>query len=175
VFNRGIIPRTSEPIRRVFTESTHAGISIIPKPTEINAVTTNPKIADPFANTIPQTASPTRAQGRTFTPLYMSLTSKPLILNLCLTHFLLYITPPNTVYHQQRGHGTDRYYRLRHEVQNLIDNQTIAPPYDPNDRVPHPHLTSSIHCNPPTTPTYTSPQPIYLSLRFLFQKARTCA
>ncbi|KAF5932272.1 hypothetical protein HYC85_028443 [Camellia sinensis] len=44
------------------------------------------------------------------------------------------------VYHQQRGHGTDRCYRLRHEVQNLIDNRTIAPPSDPNDQVPHPHL-----------------------------------
>ncbi|KAF5933159.1 hypothetical protein HYC85_029330 [Camellia sinensis] len=44
------------------------------------------------------------------------------------------------MYHQQRGHGTDRCYRLRHEVQNLIDNQTIAPPSSPNDQVHHPHL-----------------------------------
>ncbi|KAF5933886.1 hypothetical protein HYC85_030057 [Camellia sinensis] len=44
------------------------------------------------------------------------------------------------MYHQQRGHGTDRCYRLHHEVQNLIDNRTIAPPSDPNDQVPHPHL-----------------------------------
>ena len=60
-FNRGIIPRTREPIRRVISESTHAGSSTIPKPTEINTVATNPQTADPFANTNPQTVSPTQA------------------------------------------------------------------------------------------------------------------
>ncbi|KAF5934612.1 hypothetical protein HYC85_030783 [Camellia sinensis] len=35
-------------------------------------------------------------------------------------------------YHQQRGRGTDHCYRLRHEVQNLIDNKMIAPPQEPN-------------------------------------------
>ncbi|KAF5934093.1 hypothetical protein HYC85_030264 [Camellia sinensis] len=70
-FNSGIIPRTSEPTRRVISGSTNADSSAIPKPTEINTVAT----ADPFAKPSLQTAGPARAQGRTFTPLYMSLTS----------------------------------------------------------------------------------------------------
>ncbi|KAF5932945.1 hypothetical protein HYC85_029116 [Camellia sinensis] len=44
------------------------------------------------------------------------------------------------VYHQQRGHGTDHCYRLCHEVQNLIDNRTIAPPLDPKDQISPAHL-----------------------------------
>ncbi|KAF5933077.1 hypothetical protein HYC85_029248 [Camellia sinensis] len=146
--NIKIIPRTSEPTRRAIAGSTNAGSSTIPKPTEINTVA----IADPFANPSLQTAGPARAQGRTFTPLYMSLTSalkvlmerghlkpldpQPLPDPLPARHNL----SKYCVYHQQRGHGTDRCYRLRHEVQNLIDNWTIAPPSDTNDQVPHPHL-----------------------------------
>ena len=71
VFNKGIIPRIGEPTRRVFSGSAHAGSNTIPKPIEINTVTT----ADPFAKSSLQTANPVRAQGRAFTPLYMSLTS----------------------------------------------------------------------------------------------------
>ncbi|KAF5932409.1 hypothetical protein HYC85_028580 [Camellia sinensis] len=53
------------------------------------------------------------------------------------------------MYHQQRGHGTDRCYRLRHEIQNLIDNQTIAPPSDPNDQI-SPAYLNLIHILPST-------------------------
>ncbi|GMP55394.1 hypothetical protein CsSME_00020228 [Camellia sinensis var. sinensis] len=31
-------------------------------------------------------------------------------------------------FHQQSGHDTDGYFRLRHEIQNLIDNKIITPP-----------------------------------------------
>ena len=31
-------------------------------------------------------------------------------------------------YHQQTGHSTDNCFRLRHEVQDLIDNEVILPP-----------------------------------------------
>ncbi|KAF5933657.1 hypothetical protein HYC85_029828 [Camellia sinensis] len=147
-FNSGIIPRTSEPTRRVISRSTNAGSSTIPKPTEINAVAT----ANPFAKPSLQTAGPARAQGRTFTPLYMSLTSalkalierghlKPLDPQPLPDPLPARHNPSKyCMYHQQRGHGTNRCYRLRHEVQNLINNQTIAPPSGPNDQVHHPHL-----------------------------------
>ncbi|KAF5933879.1 hypothetical protein HYC85_030050 [Camellia sinensis] len=147
-FNSGIIPRTSEPTRRAIAGSTNAGSSVIPKPTEINAVAT----ANPFAKPSLQTAGPARAQGRTFTPLYMSLTSalkalmerghlKPLDPQPLPDPLPARHNPSKyCMYHQQRGHGTDRCYRLRHEVQNLIDNRTIAPPSAPDDQVPHPHL-----------------------------------
>lgn len=67
-FNIGIIPRASEPIRRVFSGNTNASSNTIPKPTEINTVVATPKIADLLANTNPQIISSTRAQGRTFAP-----------------------------------------------------------------------------------------------------------
>ena len=35
-------------------------------------------------------------------------------------------------YHQQHGHDTDQCYRLRHEIQDLIDKQVIVPPGKPN-------------------------------------------
>ncbi|KAF5934617.1 hypothetical protein HYC85_030788 [Camellia sinensis] len=64
----------------------------------------------------------------------------------------------------RHGHGTDRCYRLRHEVQNLIDNRTIAPPQDPND----PHL-NLIHTLPPTfnpniyiTPTHLPKPDVFI-------------
>ncbi|KAI8011709.1 Serine/threonine-protein phosphatase 6 regulatory ankyrin repeat subunit B [Camellia lanceoleosa] len=44
---------TSEPTRMVFSKSTNASSKIIPKPTEINIVATDSKIADLFANTNP--------------------------------------------------------------------------------------------------------------------------
>ncbi|GMP35667.1 hypothetical protein CsSME_00008029 [Camellia sinensis var. sinensis] len=147
-FNRGIIPKTSEPIRRVISQSTNAGGSTIPKSTEINTVAT----ADPFAKSSLQTASPARAQCRTFTPLYMSLTSalkvlmergyiKPLDPQPLSNPLPARHNPSKyCMYHQQRSHGTNRCYRLRYEVQNLINNRTIAPPQDPNDQVAHPHV-----------------------------------
>ncbi|KAF5934576.1 hypothetical protein HYC85_030747 [Camellia sinensis] len=156
-FNSGIIPRTREPTRRVISGSTNTGSSAIPKPTEINTVAT----ADPFAKPSLQTAGPARAQGRTFTPLYMSLTSA---LKALMERGHLKALDPQPLpdplparhnpskycmYHQQRGHGTDRCYRLRHEIQNLIDNQTIAPPSDPNDQT-SPAYLNLIHILPST-------------------------
>ncbi|KAF5933163.1 hypothetical protein HYC85_029334 [Camellia sinensis] len=36
------------------------------------------------------------------------------------------------IFHQQHGHPTDWCYRLRHEIQDLIDNKIIAPPSKSN-------------------------------------------
>ncbi|KAF5934287.1 hypothetical protein HYC85_030458 [Camellia sinensis] len=156
-FNGGIIPRTREPTRRMISRSTNVGSSTIPEPTEINTVTT----ANPFAKPSLETTSPARAQGRTFTPLYMSLTSA---LKVLMERGYLKPLDPQPLpdplparhnpskycmYHQQRGHGTNRCYRLRHEVQNLIDNRTIAPPLDPNDQT-SPAYLNLIHILPST-------------------------
>ncbi|KAI8014581.1 hypothetical protein LOK49_LG05G03539 [Camellia lanceoleosa] len=59
-------------------------------------------------------------------------------------------------FHQQPGHDTDRCFRLRHEIQDLIDNKVIAPPQPPkpnvttnplppHDRVPPPPHLNLIH------------------------------
>ncbi|KAF5931837.1 hypothetical protein HYC85_028008 [Camellia sinensis] len=141
----------------MISRSTNAGSSTIPEPTEINTVTT----ANPFAKPSLETTGPARAQGRTFTPLYMSLTSalkalmerghlKPLDPQPLPDPLPTRHNPSKyCMYHQQRGHGTDRCYRLRHEVQNLIDNRTIAPPLDPNDQT-SPAYLNLIHILPST-------------------------
>ncbi|KAL7226539.1 hypothetical protein ACSBR1_021608 [Camellia fascicularis] len=57
-------------------------------------------------------------------------------------------------FHQQYGHETDQCYRLRHEIQDLIDNKVIAPPQKPNvttnplpshNQVPPPRHINLIH------------------------------
>ncbi|KAF5931644.1 hypothetical protein HYC85_027815 [Camellia sinensis] len=55
------------------------------------------------------------------------------------------------VYHQQHGHDTNRCIRLRHKIQDLIDEETLAPPKGPQvstDSSP-PHL-NLIHILPST-------------------------
>lgn len=52
------------------------------------------------------------------------LEPQPLLKNLPLSHdAALYCA-----YHQQFGHSTDGCFRLRHEVQDLVDNEVILPP-----------------------------------------------
>ncbi|KAL7192568.1 hypothetical protein ACSBR2_024396 [Camellia fascicularis] len=52
------------------------------------------------------------------------LEPRPLLSNLPLSHDATqYCT-----YHQQAGHTTDNCFHLRHEVQDLIDNEVILPP-----------------------------------------------
>ncbi|KAF5934453.1 hypothetical protein HYC85_030624 [Camellia sinensis] len=167
---------STEVAVRLPIESTNAGGSTISKPAKINTVT----IADPFAKASLQITSPARAQGRFFTPLHMSLTSAFKV--LMERGHLKPLNPqplPNPLparhnpakycmYHQQRGHGTDRCYRLRHEVQNLIDNRTIAPPSDPNDQT-SPAYLNLIHILPSTydpsiyiTPTHLPKPEVFI-------------
>ncbi|KAF5934295.1 hypothetical protein HYC85_030466 [Camellia sinensis] len=35
-------------------------------------------------------------------------------------------------FHKQHGHDTNQCYRLRHEIQDLVDNRVIVPPEKPN-------------------------------------------
>ena len=56
------------------------------------------------------------------------LESRPLPISLPPTH-----NPAKyCAFHQQHGHDTDLCFRLRHEIQDLIDNKVIAPPEKPN-------------------------------------------
>ncbi|KAF5933166.1 hypothetical protein HYC85_029337 [Camellia sinensis] len=81
---------------------------------------------------------------RTFTPLYMPL-SKALGVLIKKGHLkpleprpLPEKLPPlhnpakYCAYHQQHGHETDQCFRLRHEIQDLIDNRVIMPSEKPN-------------------------------------------
>lgn len=110
-------------------------------------VTTTPKTATPFtgaSGTSSQPAKyPSRGQ-RTFILLYMSLSTDLKV--LIRKGHLKPVEPhplPNNLYpshnpakycafHQQHSHNTDLYFRLRHEIQDLIDNKVIAPPEKPN-------------------------------------------
>ncbi|KAF5932766.1 hypothetical protein HYC85_028937 [Camellia sinensis] len=56
------------------------------------------------------------------------LEPRPLPNPLPLSH-----NPPKyCAYHQQHGHDTDQCFRLRHEIQDLVDKQVIVPPEKPN-------------------------------------------
>ncbi|KAF5933144.1 hypothetical protein HYC85_029315 [Camellia sinensis] len=99
--------------------------------------------ADPFACAASKSAQTPKylPRGRrTFHALYMPLSKalqilserghlkplepRPLPKNLPTTHdAALYCA-----YHQQTGHATDNCFRLRHKVQDLIDNEVILPP-----------------------------------------------
>ena len=52
------------------------------------------------------------------------LEPRPLLSNLPLSHD----ATQYCAYHQQAGHTTDNCFRLRHEVQDLIDDEVILPP-----------------------------------------------
>ncbi|KAL7168751.1 hypothetical protein ACSBR2_033901 [Camellia fascicularis] len=52
------------------------------------------------------------------------LEPRPLPKNLPLSHYATL----HCAYHQQSGHSTDGCFHLRHEVQDLIDNEVILPP-----------------------------------------------
>lgn len=91
-----------------------------------------------------QTAKYPPKNQRTFAPLYMPL-SKALGVLIRKGHLkplesrLLPEKLPPThnpakycAFHQQHGHDTDQCFRLRHEVQDLIDNGVILPPKKPN-------------------------------------------
>ena len=99
--------------------------------------------ADPFACAASKSAQTPKylPRGRrTFHALYMPLSKalqilaerghlkplepRPLPKNLPATHD----AAQYCAYHQQTGHATDNCFRLRHEVQDLIDNEVILPP-----------------------------------------------
>ena len=56
--------------------------------------------------------------------MFKPLEPRPLPKNLPATHD----AAQYYAYHQQTGHATDNCFRLRQEVQDLIDNDVILPP-----------------------------------------------
>ncbi|XP_028112412.1 uncharacterized protein LOC114310559 [Camellia sinensis] len=49
-FEKGIIHRTSEPVKKPFTQSTNASTSTLPQPVDVNIIaTSSAKMVDPFA------------------------------------------------------------------------------------------------------------------------------
>ncbi|KAF5934346.1 hypothetical protein HYC85_030517 [Camellia sinensis] len=144
-----------EQPRRTFNRNNNAGPSgaATTRTSEVSMVTTippplpRPMAATPFSgasgSNTQTTKYPPRGQ-RNFTPLYMPpskalgvlirkghlkpLEPRPLPNPLPPTH-----NPAKyCTYHQQHGHDTDQCFRLRHEIQDLVDKQVILPPERPN-------------------------------------------
>ncbi|KAF5932738.1 hypothetical protein HYC85_028909 [Camellia sinensis] len=151
---QGLFDHDREQPRRTFNRNNNAGPSgaANTRASEVGMVTTTPPppprpmTATPFSG-----ASGSNTQNRfqprnqrTYSPLYMPLT-KVLAILIRKNHLkplepkpLPNPLPPSydpskyCAYHQQHGHDTDRCFRLRHEIQDLIDKQVIAPPEKPN-------------------------------------------
>ncbi|KAF5932618.1 hypothetical protein HYC85_028789 [Camellia sinensis] len=149
---QGLIDNEREQPKRAFNRGTNAGTSsaAVGRTSNVAMVTTTtPKtlIATPFTGTSSsssQTARYAPRGQRTFTPLYMPLSKalgvlikkghlkplepRPLPEKLPRSH-----NPARyCAYHQQHGHNTDQCFRLRHDIQDLVDNKVIAPPKKPN-------------------------------------------
>ena len=143
---QGLIDQEKKQPRRAFTRSSNATTSgdAAARSSEVGMVTTSAsKTATPFTgasrSSSQETKYPPRVK-RVFTPLYMPL-SKALEVLLRKGHLkpLEQRPLPDPIpakhdqtkycaYHQQTGHDTDRCVRLRHEIQNLIDNEVIVAP-----------------------------------------------
>ncbi|KAF5932779.1 hypothetical protein HYC85_028950 [Camellia sinensis] len=150
---QGLIDNDREQPRRTFNRNTNAGPSgaTTTRTSEVSMVTTNPSprtmAATPFSGASgsnPQTAKYPPKNTRTFAPLYMPLSKalgvlirkghpKPLEPRPLPERFPAAHNPAKyCAFHQQHGHDTDLCFRLRHEIQDLIDNGVILPPEKPN-------------------------------------------
>ncbi|KAL7169328.1 hypothetical protein ACSBR2_034386 [Camellia fascicularis] len=173
---QGLIDNEKEQPKRPFTCSSNAATSgsTSTRPSDVSMVTTTPKPANPFAgtsNTTPQTPSHEARNQRVFIPLYMPL-SKALGVLIRKGHLMPLeqhplpdpLPPKHNpakyyVFHQQHGHDTDQCYRLRHKIQDLIDNKVIAPSQKPNVTTnplplhnqvpPHRHIKPHLHTGRP--------------------------
>jgi len=140
---QGLIDQEKEQPRRAFTCSSNATTSsdAVARTSDVGMVaTTTPRAATPFvgaSTSNPRTSDYLPRGKRVFTPLYMPL-SKALGVLLRKGHLkpleqrpLPDPLPPKhdptkyCAFHQQTGHDTDSGVRLRHEIQNLIDNKVI--------------------------------------------------
>ncbi|KAF5932137.1 hypothetical protein HYC85_028308 [Camellia sinensis] len=149
-----------------FTRNTHPNSS--PKPTNTRSTPANP-----FANISKPSVSSSPKQ--TFTQLHMSQTCALKV--LMEKRYLKPLNPrplPNPLppthdstqyctFHQQYGHHTDRYFRLYHEIQDLLDNRVITPPENPkavNNPLPNHNRLPLYNIKPihslPTTNHYPS-------------------
>ncbi|KAF5932790.1 hypothetical protein HYC85_028961 [Camellia sinensis] len=143
---QGLFDQEKEQPRRAFTHSSNATTSgdAAARSSEVGMVTaTAPKTTTPFTSAFGSSSQvakyPPQAR-KVFTPLYMLLSKalgvlikkghlkplepQPLPKNLPLSH-----NPANyCAFHQRASHDTDMCFRLRHEIQDLIDNGVIPAP-----------------------------------------------
>ncbi|KAF5932597.1 hypothetical protein HYC85_028768 [Camellia sinensis] len=151
---QGLIHKDREQPRRTFNNrstNTDTSSAAAARSQEVSMVTTNtpPRTlaATPFTGASGSSSQiarhPPKSQ-RTFAPLYMPL-SRALGVLIRKGHLkpleprpLPEKLPPShnpakyCSFHQQHGHDTDQCFRLRHEIQDLIDNGVIVPPEKPN-------------------------------------------
>ncbi|KAF5933090.1 hypothetical protein HYC85_029261 [Camellia sinensis] len=143
-------------------------IPVVPNPASGKVQKAKAAPADPFASASdknPQTTKYLPRGRRVFHDLNMPLSRALLILaknghlkpleprplpkNLPTTHdATLYCA-----YHQQSGHSTDGCSRLRHEVQDLIDNKVILPPTSGKPVTTQLLDFESVSAKEPVTPT----------------------
>ena len=143
---QGLIDQEKEQPRRAFFHSSNATTSgdAAARSSKVGMVTaTTSKTVTPFTgapgSSSQKTKYPPRVK-RVFTPLYMPL-SKALEVLLREGHLkpLEQRPLPDPIpakhdqtkycaYHQQTGHETDSFFRLRHDVQDLFDNNVITAP-----------------------------------------------
>ncbi|KAF5934572.1 hypothetical protein HYC85_030743 [Camellia sinensis] len=152
---QGLIDQDREQPRRTFNRNNNAGPSgaATARASEVIMVATippplpRPMAATPFSGASGSNTQTTKYQPRgqrTFTPLYMPL-SKALGVLIRKGH-LKPLEPrplPNPLppfhnpakycaYHQQHGHNTNQCFRLRQEIQDVVDKNVILPPERPN-------------------------------------------
>ena len=143
---QGLIDHEKEQPRRAFSRNSNATTSgdAVARSSEVGMVTTTvSKTATPFtgaSGSSSQAAKYPPQAKKVFTPLYMPLSKalgvlikkghlkplepQPLPKNLSLSH-----NPADyCAFHQQAGHDTNMCFRLRHEIQDLIDNGVIPAP-----------------------------------------------
>ena len=150
---QGLIDRDREQPRRTFNRNNNTSTSNAAnaRASEVSMVTTipppRPMAATPFFGASGSNTQTTKFQPRgqrAVTPLYMPL-SKALGVLIKKGHLkplesrpLPNPLPPShnpakyCAYHQQHGHDTDQCFRLRHEIQVLVDKQVIVPLEKPN-------------------------------------------
>jgi len=74
-------------------------------------------------------------------------------------------------FHQQHGHDTDHCFRLRHEIEDLVDNKVIVPQEKPsvttNPLPPHNQALPPKHINSIQTGVVSYDPSIYITLSHL--------
>ncbi|KAF5932881.1 hypothetical protein HYC85_029052 [Camellia sinensis] len=117
---QGLIDNDREQPRRTFNYSMNAGTSsaAAARALDVSMVTA----------TAPRTLTATPFTGASGKRAHEALEPRPLPETLPPFHNLA----KYCAFHQQHGHDTDHCFRLRHEIQDLIDNRVIVPPEKPN-------------------------------------------